>query len=78
MRDALTDNGKVAAYRVETRWTGETRQNMPLGNEVASESTGLSTSPFIDATQQTLRSSVNRPPPGDPSPSAQDDNENNS
>ena len=35
VRDALVYNGKVMADRVETRWTGETRQNVPTGNNVA-------------------------------------------
>ncbi len=35
VRDALVYGGQVAADRVETRWTGETRQDVPTGNDVA-------------------------------------------
>lgn len=35
VRDALIYGGKLPADRVETRWTGETRQNVTTGNEVA-------------------------------------------
>jgi outer membrane protein OmpA-like peptidoglycan-associated protein len=35
VRDALVYGGKVTADRVETRWTGETRQDVPTGNDVA-------------------------------------------
>lgn len=35
VRDALVYNSNVTADRVETRWTGERRQNVPTGNEVA-------------------------------------------
>ena len=37
VRDALVYHSNVAADRVETRWTGETRPNQPTGNNVASE-----------------------------------------
>ena len=36
VRDALVYRGNVAADRVETRWTGETRQDVPTGNDAAS------------------------------------------
>lgn len=35
VRDALVYRGNVAADRVETRWTGESRQNVPTPDEVA-------------------------------------------
>ena len=35
VRDALVYSGKIAADRVETRWTGERRPNVPTGNDVA-------------------------------------------
>ena len=35
VRDALVYNGNVAAERVETRWTGENRQHVTSGNDVA-------------------------------------------
>jgi hypothetical protein len=35
VRDALVYNGKVAAERVETRWTGESRQDVPTANNTA-------------------------------------------
>ena len=35
VRDALVYDGSVAGDRVETRWTGETRQGVPTGNNVA-------------------------------------------
>ena len=35
VRDAIVYNGKVAADRVETRWTGEGRQDVPTANNVA-------------------------------------------
>lgn len=35
VRDALVYNDNVAADRVETRWTGETREHVPTGNGVA-------------------------------------------
>jgi outer membrane protein OmpA-like peptidoglycan-associated protein len=37
VRDALVYDGNVAANRVETRWTGETRQRVATGNGVPSE-----------------------------------------
>jgi outer membrane protein OmpA-like peptidoglycan-associated protein len=37
VRDALVYNSNVAADRVETRWTGETRQHVETGNGVAAE-----------------------------------------
>jgi outer membrane protein OmpA-like peptidoglycan-associated protein len=38
VRDALVYNANVAADRVETRWTGETRQHVATANDVASAS----------------------------------------
>ena len=38
VRDALVYRGNVAADRVETRWTGETRQTVATANDVASAS----------------------------------------
>ncbi|PKU23694.1 OmpA family protein [Telmatospirillum siberiense] len=35
VRDALVYGGQVSAARVETRWTGETRQDVPTANDVA-------------------------------------------
>jgi outer membrane protein OmpA-like peptidoglycan-associated protein len=35
VRDALVYGGKLAVDRVETRWTGESRQNVPTGDAVA-------------------------------------------
>ena len=35
VRDAIVYNGKVTPDRVETRWTGETRQNVPTDDAVA-------------------------------------------
>jgi outer membrane protein OmpA-like peptidoglycan-associated protein len=35
VRDALVYSANVAADRVETRWTGETRQHVATGNDVA-------------------------------------------
>jgi outer membrane protein OmpA-like peptidoglycan-associated protein len=35
VRDALVYDGSVSMDRVETRWTGETRQGVPTGNDVA-------------------------------------------
>lgn len=35
VRDAIVYNGKITLDRVETRWTGETRQNIPTGDAVA-------------------------------------------
>ena len=35
VRDALVYGGKLSVDRVETRWTGESRQNVPTGNAVA-------------------------------------------
>lgn len=35
VRDALVYDGTVAMDRVETRWTGETRQGVPTGDSVA-------------------------------------------
>jgi OOP family OmpA-OmpF porin len=35
VRDAIIYNGKITLDRVETRWTGETRQNIPTGDAVA-------------------------------------------
>jgi OOP family OmpA-OmpF porin len=35
VRDMLVYRSNIAADRVETRWTGETRQNVPTGNDVA-------------------------------------------
>jgi len=37
VRDALVYHRNVAADRVETRWTGETRPNQPTGANVPSE-----------------------------------------
>ena len=37
VRDALVYNANVTADRVETRWTGETRQHVATGSDVASE-----------------------------------------
>ena len=38
VRDALVYNSNVAADRVETRWTGETRQHVATANDVAAAS----------------------------------------
>jgi outer membrane protein OmpA-like peptidoglycan-associated protein len=38
VRDAIVYGGKLAPDRVETRWTGETRQNVPTANDVAAAS----------------------------------------
>jgi outer membrane protein OmpA-like peptidoglycan-associated protein len=38
VRDLLVYNGNVAADRVETRWTGETRQHAPAAGETADAS----------------------------------------
>ncbi len=38
VRDALVYNANVAAERVETRWTGETREHVATGNDVAQAS----------------------------------------
>ena len=38
VRDALVYNGNVAADRVETRWTGETRQHVATADNVSAES----------------------------------------
>ena len=35
VRDALVYGGKLTADRVETRWTGERRQDVPTGDAVA-------------------------------------------
>jgi outer membrane protein OmpA-like peptidoglycan-associated protein len=35
VRDALVYDGHVALDRVETRWTGESRQGVPTGDSVA-------------------------------------------
>jgi outer membrane protein OmpA-like peptidoglycan-associated protein len=35
VRDAIVYGGNLAPDRVETRWTGERRQNVPTGNDVA-------------------------------------------
>ena len=35
VRNALVYDGKIAAPRVETRWTGETRQAMATGDDTA-------------------------------------------
>lgn len=35
VRDAIVYNGKVTMDRIETRWTGETRPNVPTANSVA-------------------------------------------
>jgi OOP family OmpA-OmpF porin len=35
VRDALVYGGKLTADRVETRWTGERRLNVPTGDAVA-------------------------------------------
>lgn len=35
VRDALVYGGQVSAVRVETRWTGETRQDVPTASDVA-------------------------------------------
>lgn len=35
VRDAIVYDGSVPLDRVETRWTGEKRQNVPTGNDVA-------------------------------------------
>jgi len=37
VRDALVYNANVAADRVETRWTGETRQRVATANNVSAE-----------------------------------------
>jgi outer membrane protein OmpA-like peptidoglycan-associated protein len=37
VRDALVYNGKVAADRVETRWTGETRQRLATVDNVSTD-----------------------------------------
>ncbi len=34
VRDALVYNANVPADRVETRWTGETREHVATGNNV--------------------------------------------
>jgi len=38
VRDAIVYGGNLAPDRVETRWTGETRQGVPTGNDVAATS----------------------------------------
>ena len=38
VRDAIVYGGKLAPDRVETRWTGEARQNVPTANDVAAAS----------------------------------------
>jgi OOP family OmpA-OmpF porin len=38
VRDAIVYGGNLAPDRVETRWTGETRQGVPTGNDVAAAS----------------------------------------
>lgn len=38
VRDALVYAGKIPAARVETRWTGETRQDLPTANGAAAGS----------------------------------------
>ena len=38
VRDALVFNGKLGMDRVETRWTGESRQGVPTGNADAAAS----------------------------------------
>jgi outer membrane protein OmpA-like peptidoglycan-associated protein len=38
VRDALVYDGHVAAERVETRWTGESRTGVPTGDAVAAAS----------------------------------------
>lgn len=38
VRDALVYRGNVPADRVETRWTGETRQSVATANDVAASS----------------------------------------
>ena len=38
VRDALVYNGNVAADRVETRWTGETRQRVATASNVSNDS----------------------------------------
>jgi outer membrane protein OmpA-like peptidoglycan-associated protein len=35
VRDALVYTGKLSEDRVETRWTGERRQDVPTGDAVA-------------------------------------------
>ena len=35
VRDAIVYDGKLAPDRVETRWTGENRKNVPTTNDVA-------------------------------------------
>jgi outer membrane protein OmpA-like peptidoglycan-associated protein len=37
VRDALVYRGSIAADRVETRWTGETRQRVQTANNVSSD-----------------------------------------
>ena len=37
VRDALVYRSNISAERVETRWTGETRQRVATGNDVAAE-----------------------------------------
>jgi outer membrane protein OmpA-like peptidoglycan-associated protein len=37
VRDGLVYNGRVTMDRVETRWTGEARQNMPTPDETAAK-----------------------------------------
>lgn len=43
VRDALVYRGNVPAERVETRWTGETRQNIPVG-----DAAGVSANRVVD------------------------------
>ncbi len=38
VRDAIVYDGRVDEDRVETRWTGEKRQNVPTGTDVAASS----------------------------------------
>jgi outer membrane protein OmpA-like peptidoglycan-associated protein len=37
VRDLIVYNGKISMDRVETRWTGEKRQNMPTPDETAAK-----------------------------------------
>jgi outer membrane protein OmpA-like peptidoglycan-associated protein len=37
VRDGIVYNGRVAMDRVETRWTGEARQNVPTPDQVAAK-----------------------------------------
>ena len=48
VRDALVYNSNVATDRVETRWTGETRQRIAIAANVPIEATKSLTSPYIE------------------------------